>query len=51
MPSLDDFARQKLATLEQAHLRRVLETDPTNPDARSLLASLYANTGRSAPLP
>jgi thioredoxin-like negative regulator of GroEL len=39
-----------LATAE-AHLRRVLGSDPTNPDARSLLASLYANTGRPAPLP
>jgi len=24
MPSLDEFARQKLSTLEQAHLRRTL---------------------------
>jgi 8-amino-7-oxononanoate synthase len=31
MPSLDDFARQKLATLEQAHLRRTLvPTDRLN---------------------
>ena len=35
----------------EAHLRRVLKTDPANPDARSLLASLYANTGRPAPPP
>jgi thioredoxin-like negative regulator of GroEL len=35
----------------EAHLRRVLDADPTNADARSLLASLYANTGRSAPAP
>jgi Flp pilus assembly protein TadD len=35
----------------EAHLRRVLESDPTNPDARSLLTSLYANTGRPASPP
>lgn len=41
---------ESIATAE-AHLHRVLESDPTNPDARSLLTSLYANTGRPAPLP
>jgi tetratricopeptide (TPR) repeat protein len=47
------FGRHDATSLAaaEAHLRRVLESDPTNPDARSLLTSLYANTGRPAPLP
>jgi hypothetical protein len=33
----------------EAHLRRALASDPANANARSLLASLYANTGRPVP--
>lgn len=40
----------KALAVAESHLRRVLESDPSNDDARSLLASLYANTGRPAPI-
>lgn len=33
----------------EAHLRRALASDPANSNARSLLASVYANTGRPVP--
>jgi cytochrome c-type biogenesis protein CcmH/NrfG len=37
----------KSVRLAEDHLRRALQLDPANSDARSLLARIYANTGRS----
>ena len=45
---LDASTDDKSVKLAELHLRRALQIDPANADARELLTRIYANTGRSS---
>jgi tetratricopeptide (TPR) repeat protein len=47
---IDSSPDPKSLQLSETHLRRALQADPRNVEARSLLNRIYANSGRSLPL-